>query len=193
MMRKLLFVMTVAVLFGLNTMAFALPCGSGGVSGSIECQDGIGNNDKVVNPLTVNSEEFFTFDDWEYLAKQNTPGDFEGSTDYGWTVTPTTGTQSGDWSFNSSVWANFEDVMIVVKGGNNNGIFFSGYLLDNQLKPELGTWDTGGKNLSHLTLYGRGDGLQPPPVNPVPEPATMLLFGTGIVALVGARLRRKKK
>ena len=28
---------------------------------------------------------------------------------------------------------------------------------------------------------------------PIPEPITILLFGTGVVGLVGSRLRRKKK
>lgn len=41
--------------------------------------------------------------------------------------------------------------------------------------------------LSGLGAWVVGD------VAPVPEPTTMLLFGTGIAGLVGTRLRRKKK
>ena len=33
----------------------------------------------------------------------------------------------------------------------------------------------------------------PPPPTPTPEPATMLLFGTGLVGLVGSKIRKKKK
>ena len=40
--------------------------------------------------------------------------------------------------------------------------------------------------ISHFTGYNQSSA-------PVPEPATMLLFGTGIVGLVGSRIRKKKK
>jgi len=177
----------VAFILGLNTVAFALPCSQGSVSGSTLCQDGTTNNDFInPPPMSVNDQNFFGNNDWVFLAKQNTPGAFEGSTNHGWTVTPLTGTQSGNWSFNSSVWANYGDVMIVVKSGNDDGVFFSGYLLDSSLKPMSGTWDTGDKDLSHLTLYARGEGSQ----HPVPEPATMLLFGAGLAGLAGIARRK---
>jgi hypothetical protein len=49
-----------------------------------------------------------------------------------------------------------------------------------------------GKDLSHLSIYGRiGD--DPPPGGPIPEPATMLLLGTGLIGLAGATRRKLKK
>lgn len=44
-----------------------------------------------------------------------------------------------------------------------------------------------------LHLSDEARGLPPITINTVPEPATMLLFGTGLAGLVGSRIRKKKK
>ncbi|MBW2659612.1 MAG: PEP-CTERM sorting domain-containing protein, partial [Deltaproteobacteria bacterium] len=64
-------------------------------------------------------------------------------------------------------------------------IFWSAYLLNDGVSS--GQWEFDGhKALSHMSVYGSQTA-------PVPEPATMLLFGTGLIGLVGARIRRKRK
>ena len=158
----------------ISNTAAAIPCGLGGVSGSIACQDGIANNDFVSDPLAVNTENFFGFNDWVYLQKQDLPSPLETNIDVGLVVTPTTASDTGEWSFSSIVWDIYEDAMIVLKAGPA----FSGYRLDFNTEPTSGTWDTGGRDLSHLTLYARGDS------HSVPEPATFFLFGAGLVGLV---------
>ena len=50
-----------------------------------------------------------------------------------------------------------------------------------------------GQIVGYGSLNGENHAFLLSPVSPVPEPTTMLLFGTGIAGLAGTRLRRKKK
>jgi len=52
---------------------------------------------------------------------------------------------------------------------------------------------TGIFQIDNLVWQGNVEMGEPVVPNPVPEPATMLLFGTSLAGLVGFRLRRKKR
>ena len=168
-------------LFGVFSSASAKPfsienCSTANVTNSVACEWVNGSNDMNDHPLGILGGN------WIFLEKSE-QGDSRTDFDIGLIVDPIPngGSSQGTWSIDG--WNSFEDLMIVLKAENG----YIGYQLASQ---EIsGTWNTGdinNKGLSHLSIYGKGE-------VPTPEPATILLFGTGIAGLAGTRLRKRKK
>jgi hypothetical protein len=165
--------------------AKAIPCSAGSLTPSTACQNGAnGDNNDSAADLNAGSG-FFNLTGWVFLEKNNTPGATDpGAFNLGLVVTPDANVDDGTWSFTNSPWGTYGDIAIVLKDGNQNGIFYSAYLLVDF--STSGTWDTGGPGLSHMSVYGRGT-----PTTQVPEPVSLALLGSGLLAL--ALLRRCKK
>ncbi len=122
---------------------------------------------------------------FEFVAKEDTPGGPTGA-DIGLVVTPNDGTASnGDWSFDSSKFAPTE-FLIVLKAANSPG--YAAWLFDGAAAAsDAGTWLVAWTNqqgkprdLSHLSIYA-----------PIPVPAAVWLFGSGLLGLVGIARRRR--
>ena len=184
-MKKLfLFLTLFALTFSLNSVANAYSTTADVVT-STDCFDGDSKNPDVDYLNAWGSSGAFDFNDWVYLAKQEQGGTSDG---IGLVVTPSGPSNTGNWSFNVSTWSTYENILIVLKDGGvgDENIHWFAYLLKEDCS--FGTWDYPGTNdLSYLAVYGRGGDV------PVPEPATILLLGSGLVGLAGFGRKKFKK
>jgi hypothetical protein len=180
------FIVAFTVVLGLNGVAHtAVICSTGDVSGSIQCLDGIGGTENATGTILNASPGFFNITDWEKLSRQNIGGALEEEVDIDLVVTSVG--NSGTYSFSSGVWSTYDNIMIVLKDGgvpDNTGLKWFAYLLDEGVSS--GDWSYPGEkhDLSNLTVFGGG--------TPVPLPATLFLFGSGLVGLSGLRWKFKK-
>ena len=162
-----------------------------GLKDSYACANGVAKND-FLNPLQVNSEQFFGFSDWVYLGKDDGPTAADGS--IGLDVTGV-GKLSGTWSVTAGSLSNYDDFMIVLKAGTE----FGGFLFDPG-GTTSGSWQyLRFPGLSHLSVYvrgienggrGGGDGGGGGGDYQVPEPGMVALFAIGLAG-VGMSRRRK--
>jgi len=183
-MKMKLLAITFGLLFVLtgNLYAFSIPGAANSVD-YLNSVNGFNNNDSVG---LLNADDIFGFNDWVKIQKYEVDGGLEmpQAYDYGLTVSADPAEikdliwKTGTWSFDRGLWADYSDVMIVLKAARD----FTAFLLSSDVSS--GTWSSPDHALSHLTVYARGDSA------PVPEPSTLLLLGAGIAGL--AVYRRKK-
>lgn len=187
---KCMFFSVVYALFILSSVANALPILVGdtddliGGSQSQPHQDNLDNVNWLVNEYNANTDPDLPYplvllgkwevdeSDWEG-ANPGFTGDFLGN--------------SGDWAAPSG-WTS--PIYYSIKAGNQNSNppgGFELYYADGDLSASWSTVGLGEHNLSHISFWTAESAP-----TPAPEPATMLLFGTGLFALAVARLKRKK-
>ncbi|GFE68550.1 PEP-CTERM sorting domain-containing protein [Chroococcus sp. FPU101] len=178
------------------TDANALACSAGSVTynGAAynSCQGAFSGN---LNPtqetsfLNDSGGLFAGITDWIYDRKINTPGSVENGANFlGFSITPTTGSTSGQWGFSNTSYTG--PVVLALKAGQGRSYYyFSSITGANSL---LGDWNTNGtstnnsgrpQNLSHASLF------YVEPSAAVPEPLTML--GVGAAAGFGAFFKKR--
>ena len=180
---------------------------SGRVTPSIGCQilEPIsGPNSNVNDSLSlINEEMYFGHDDWLFDGKWEDPTpsgadallplipdpdapatliDFDGDA------------QSGNWTLlNNSLWDLYSDLMFIFKDGANTNLV--GYLMEVGategsydspfISPPFEFQGSGPRDISHISIYMRENGVQ------IPAPGVLGLFGLGLLGL-GWTLRRRR-
>ncbi|MXQ07684.1 VPLPA-CTERM sorting domain-containing protein [Alphaproteobacteria bacterium GH1-50] len=158
------------------------------VTGTSDCEISSTANQDFLNttPITVNGEAFFGFTDWVYLDKDEGV-DVDDETVYSNPEVSSTNYLSVNGDGTSGTWAIWEglasmysDGMLIFKDGNDT--FLTGYLLSGFTGLYGDVFD--GKDISHVTLYGRGVGQE------IPLPAAGWLLLGGLGGLVAMKRRK---
>ena len=180
------FLCTVFLLGGISLNAFAVPMPNSGVLVGTYS----GNETAYDIESLLESHSGLSFDD--FFCGKVDGGGIGPSTEGSLSITTVELTEPGD----SVQWGSWSsDVSLIgysLKGGPNFALYF--------LDPTSGPWTSGYWNTGDLPLVGAGNvpGLShfigcATTSTPVPEPATMLLFGSGLIGLAGLGRKLRKK
>ena len=128
------------------------------------------------------TEGLFGQTDWEFIIKNDSPDGDDGDD-----LTITEPGTDGSFSYTGDL-SMFEQIVVVLKQSST----FSAYLFDTPVDFSDASWSTqwaGNQSgeLSHLSIYGRGDGDTPQ----IPLPAAGWMMIAGIGGLAALRRRRK--